>query len=412
MSKIKLGNGELIIMLGLLAAIGPLSIDTYLPGMPAIAADFGTASSLVQQSVSAYFLGLAAGQIIAGPFSDRFGRRPILFIGLALYLAATLACVLAPSIGILIIGRALQGLGASATPAAGRAIIRDTWSGDQAARAMSFVMMVMAFAPLVAPIIGGQIFTYLGWRAIFWLMAGFGVLLVLLVHFRLPETNGPDRRSGVNIAGYFRAYGHLLSSSDTWGYLLAGGLSSATMFAYITGSAFVYIEVFAVDPQYFGFFFALNVIALTLGNWINSRQVARFGYRRLLGAGTITSALGALTLLLCAITNTGGLVAIVVTLFFAVGPVGMVGANAIAGLLNRYPDNAGAASAIFGVAQFGLGAVAGMLVGLFFNGTPVAMAMAMTVTAGGAFLAWLWLSSGSPRNPDAPRQALQQAADG
>src|SRR5699024_8551233 len=165
-------NVELIILLGLLAAIGPLSIDTYLPSMPAIAAELGATSSLVQQSVSAYFIGLAAGQLICGPCSDRYGRRPVLFVGLGLYLAATLACVLAPTIGILIAGRTLQGLGAAATPAAGRAVIRDIWSGDQAARAMSFVMMVMAFAPLIAPMLGGQIFAWFGWRAIFWLMAG------------------------------------------------------------------------------------------------------------------------------------------------------------------------------------------------------------------------------------------------
>lgn len=384
-------NLELIVLLGLIAAIGPLSIDTYLPSMPAIAAEFGVAASLVQQSVSAYFFGLAAGQIVAGPFSDRFGRRPVLFGGLALYLAATLACVLAPGIGVLIIGRAVQGLGASATPAAGRAIIRDVWSGNRAARAMSFVMMVMAFAPLIAPLIGGQIFAHLGWRAIFWLMLGFGALLVGLVLFRLPETNRPGATAGVRITDYFRAYGRILASAHAWGYLLAGGLSFATMFAYITGSPFVYIEYFGVNPQYFGFLFAVNVIGLTLGNWLNSRFVTRLGYRRLMGAGIVVSALGVAALLACAITTTGGIIAVIVTLFIAVGPVSMVGANAIAGLLNLYPRNAGAASALFGVAQFGFGALAGVLAGVLYTGTATAMALAMTIMAGGAFLAWLGL---------------------
>jgi len=386
-------NLELIILLGLLAAIGPLSIDTYLPSMPAIANEFGVPSSVVQQSVSAYFVGLAAGQIISGPFSDRFGRRPVLFIGLGLYLIATLISVLAPTIGILIIGRLVQGLGASATPAAGRAVIRDIWSGDRAARAMSFVMMVMAFAPLIAPILGGQIFTYFGWRAIFWLMVGFGAFLVMLVQFRLPETNGPERRAGVSIGDYFRAYRYLLASGRTWGYLLAGGLSFATMFAYITGSAFVYIDYFGVEPEYFGFFFALNVISLTLCNWLNSRFVAQFGYLNLLGVGIAVSVSGTLTLLFCSLTNTGGILAVVITLFIAVGPVGMTSANAIAGLLNLYPQNAGAASALFGVAQFGFGALAGILTGVFYTGTPVAMALAMTVMAGSGLTAWLWLNA-------------------
>src|SRR5699024_8796472 len=157
----------------------------------------------------------------------RFGRRPILFIGLGLYLLATLACIFAPSIGLLIFGRAIQGLGASATPAAGRAVIRDIWSGDQAARAMSFVMIVMSFAPLMAPLLGGQIFTYFGWRAIFWLMFAFCVALVLLVKFRLPETNTFQRRGNTRIADYFRAYKYVLSNAGAWGYLLSGGLSFA-----------------------------------------------------------------------------------------------------------------------------------------------------------------------------------------
>lgn len=384
-------NIELIVLLGLLAAIGPLSIDSYLPSLPAIAAEFGTTAALAQQSVSAYFFGLAAGQIVCGPLSDRFGRRPILLAGLGVYLLATLVGAVAPGIGILIASRAVQGIGASATPAAGRAVIRDVWSGNQAARAMSFVMMVMAFAPLIAPLIGGQIYAWLGWRAIFWLMLAFGALLVFLVVYRLQETNGPERREGVRVGAFFRAYGRVLGSSRAWGYLLAGGLSFGALFAYITGSPFVYIQVFGISPQSFGFFFAINVIGLTFANWFNSRYVMRFGFRRLLGAGLGVSVLGTLALLACAITGFGGLAGIVVTLFIAVAPVSMVGANAITGLLNQFPRSAGAASALFGVAQFGFGAVGGVIVGALHSGTPVAMALAMAMMSGGAFLAWLWL---------------------
>lgn len=397
MTETKTRDAELIVLLALLAAIGPLSVDTYLPGMPAIAADLGVPFALVQQSLSAYFIGLAGGQIFCGPLSDRFGRRPVLFVGLALFLAATLACVYAPTIGVLIVGRFLQGLGASATPAAGRAVIRDIWSGDQAARAMSFVMMVMAFAPLLAPVLGGQIFAYFGWRAIFWFMAGVGALLILLVLFRLPETNGPERRAGVKLIDYFRAYGLVLASSRAWGYLLAGGLAYAALFAYITGSSFVYIEYFGVDPQLFGLLFGLNVIGLTIGNWFNSQQVARFGYLRLLGAGTIVSTSGTLFLLICSLTSTGGLIAVAIGLFVAISPVSMTGANAISGMLNAYPNNAGAASALFGVFQFGLGALAGIIVGALFSGTPVAMALTMTLMAGGSLLAWLWLQLSQTR---------------
>lgn len=386
-------KAELIVLLGLLSAIGPLSIDTYLPSMPAIAADFGIGSSMVEQSVTAYFFGLAGGLVLAGPLSDRFGRRPLLLVGLWTYLATTIACAFAPTIGLLVACRALQGFGASATTAAGRAVIRDIWSGNLAARAMSFVTMVMTFAPLIAPILGGQIFIHLGWRAIFWVMAGFGTLLLLLIQWRMIETNGPDRRAGTSIAVFFRAYGRILRSLRAWVYLLAGGLSFAAMFAYITGSPFVYMEVYGVSPAHFGYFYGLNVLSLLLGNWLNSRHVVRLGYQRLLVLGAAVSALGTLAFWLAAFTTTGGFTIVVLTLLVAVGPVSMTGANAIAGLLDLFPANAGAASSLFGVAQYGLGALGGALVGLFYNGTATALALAMLLLAGGGLAASLLVNS-------------------
>lgn len=391
MARATRSDAELIVLLALLAAIGPLSIDTYLPGMPAIAIDLRVSSSVVEQSLSAYFVGLAAGQVVFGPLSDRFGRRPILFCGLLLYLLATVVCVFAPTAHMLIIGRAVQALGASAMPAASRAVVRDLWSGNRAARAMSFVMMAMAFAPIIAPLLGGQIFIYLGWRAIFWLMFGFGLLLVALVVLRMPETHGPERRANVRLLDYFTAYRFVLSSARGWAYLLAGGLSYAVMFGYIIGSPYVYIEFFGVRPDVFGLYFGLNVVGLTLGNWFNSRFVTHWGYLRMLGAGILTSIAGSLALLLFALTETGGLAAVVSCLFIAVAPVSMSGANAIAGLLDRYPDNAGAASALFGVSQFGFGAVAGMLTGLLHTDNAAAMGWSMSIMALGAAVAWLGL---------------------
>lgn len=385
-------DAELILLLALLAAIGPLSIDTYLPGMPAIAAELHVAISAVEQSLSAYFVGIAAGQVVCGPLSDRFGRRPILFGGLALYLLATVACVVAPTAGVLVAARAVQGLGASAMATASRAVVRDLWAGNRAARAMSFVMMAMAFAPIIAPLLGGQILVYLGWRAIFWLMFGYGVLLVVLVAWRLPETHGPARRAGVRLRQSFCAYAQVMRSATAWGYLLAGGLSYAIMFGYIIGSPFVYIEFFDVRPDLFGFYFALNVIGLTLGNWINTRLVMRWGYLRMLGAGIVVSAAATAALVLVASLEMGGLPAVVLLLFIAVAPVSMTGSNAIAGLLDRYPANAGAAAALFGVCQFGFGALAGLLSGLLHTGNAAAMAWAMLIMALGALFAWLGLT--------------------
>lgn len=381
-------NREIIVILGLLTAIGPLSIDSYLPSIPAIANEFGAGVALVQQSVSAYFFGLAIGQIICGPLSDRYGRKIVLLIGLAFYLVSTLICIRASTVDSLIIARTVQGLGASATAAAGRAIIRDIWSGNRAARALSFVMIVMAFGPLAAPFIGSQMFEYLGWRPIFWLMFGYGALLVALVVFRLPETNGPEKRIGVRVAATFRAYGHILSGARAWGYLICGGMSYATMFAYIIAASSVYIGFFSISPTIFPFFFALNALGLTVGNGLNSRYVARYGYRVLLGVGMFVTLVATLALVGFALTTLGGFIAVVVALFVAVLPISMVGANAMTGLLNLYPRNAGAAAALFGVAQFGIGGVAGVLTKLFATSPPRAMALAMAVMAIGSAVGW------------------------
>lgn len=381
----------IILLLAFLAAIGPLSIDTYLPSLPAIAADFSTSSAAAQQSVTAFFIGIAAGQLIAGPFSDRFGRRPILLIGFGLFFLACIACALAPNIETLIYARLLQGLAAAVSPAAGRAIVRDIWEGNEAARAMSFITMAMVVAPLLAPMIGGVIITYWEWRTIFWLLLIFAASALALVLIRLPETNGPEKRSGIRLPDYFRAYGVVLSQQQSWAYLLCGGFSLATMFAYITGSPFVYIEIFNVPEAYFGFFFGINVVGLFLGNLINARLVTRVGYLPMLIAGVSTTLIGALLLLFTSYFAIGGIVAVAAGLFIAIAPASMVGANSTVGLMNKFPRNAGAAMGLFGVAQFGLGAAASFMVGVFYTGTPVAMALAMTLTATCSFFAMLWL---------------------
>jgi len=391
MSKTHTQSVGIILLLAFLAAIGPLSIDTYLPSLPAIAADFGANSSAAQQSVTAFFVGIAAGQLIAGPLSDRYGRRPILLIGFGLFFITCIACALAPNIETLIYARLLQGLSAAVSPAAGRAMVRDIWEGNEAARAMSYITMAMVVAPLLAPMIGGVIITYWEWRTIFWFLLAFAALALALVLIRLPETNGPEKRGDVRLPDYFRAYGRVLSEQQSWAYLLCGGFSLATMFAYITGSPFVYIEIFNVPEAYFGFFFGLNVVGLFLGNLINARLVTRFGYLTMLVAGVTTTLIGTLLLLFTSYFALGGIVAVVIGLFIAVAPASMVGSNSTVGLMNKFPRNAGAAMGVFGVAQFGLGAAASFLVGVFYTGTPAAMALAMAITAACSFLAMLWL---------------------
>jgi DHA1 family bicyclomycin/chloramphenicol resistance-like MFS transporter len=382
----------LILLLAFLAAIGPLSVDTYLPGLPSIAADLGVPSALAQQSVTTFFVGIALGQLLAGPLSDRFGRRPVLLVGFGLYFLATIACALAQDAHTLIVARGLQGLAAAASPAAGRAMVRDLWHSDRAARAMSYITMAVIIAPLIAPTLGGAILVHWGWRAIFWMLLIFAATALTLVLWRLPETNGPEKRGNVYLVDYFRAYARVVRHPQAWAYLFCGGLPYAAIFAYITASPFVYIELFGVSPVHFGYYFGLNVAGLFIGTWINSLLVERYGYHRMLAGGVTISFAGSLFLLGMSLAGLANLPMVVIGLFIAVAPVSMVGANSTVGLLNLFPANAGAAAALFGVAQFGFGAIASLLVGLLYTGTPTAMTLTMAIACGGAFLSLLWLN--------------------
>lgn len=391
MTQTERQNIGIILLLAFLSAVGPFSIDTYLPSLPNIAAEFNISSAISQHSVSSFFFGLAAGQLLAGPLSDRFGRRPILLGGFSVFFIATIVCALAPNATVLIFARALQGLAASASPAAGRAVVRDLWSGNDAAKAMSYVVMAMSLAPMIAPSLGGLVLLFFDWRMIFWLLLVFASIAVVLILLYLPETNGPEKREDVRLINYFKAYRKVISSKVSWGYFISGGLSTASMFAYITAAPFIYIELFGVSQSYFGAFFAINVLGLFLGNWLNSRLVTHFGYHKLLIVGTSFSLAGALFLLAGAYYQWHSLATVALGLFTVVAPVSFVSSNSNVGVLNLFPKNAGAASALFGLSQFGLGAIASLLVGFLHTGNELAMAMVIGLTASGSFIAALWV---------------------
>lgn len=405
------GDSRLIVMLGVLTAFGPLSIDLYLPGLPAIGRDLGADPARVQQTLSTFFLGLALGQLVYGPMSDRFGRRPVMGFGIVVYLLATVYCALAPSIESLIAGRFVQGIGGAAGPVVARAAVRDVYAGSQAARALSFVVLVMAIAPLLAPLAGGQIIGLVGWRGLFGCMFAYALLCLAVNTLALPETNPPERRRGRRIGAMYAAYGRLLSHDRGLAYLLCGGLAFGGLFGYITGASFIYINVFGVSPQMFGLYFAVNVLGLVIGNLVNGRLVVRFGYRRMLTFGILVMWLGALGLLAGAWLFPGELLAVVIPLFFAVGPIGTIGANTVAGLMDVMPENAGAASALFGVFQFGSGASAGLVLGLMPGGAVMNVALVLSGAATGALLVNRYLMH-RERRADALGEALAAAKAG
>src|SRR5215831_8901276 len=247
------------VVLGMLTAFGPLSTDMYLPALPALTASFGTSPGRVQLTLSAFFIGFGAGQLVYGPLADRWGRKPPMLAGVSLYAVASMLCALSAGVGALIALRLLQGFGACAGPLIARAVVRDVYERDRAARMLSLLMLIMGAAPLTAPLLGGQLLLASGWRSIFAVQAAFGALCFLAAWSGLAETLDEAKRSRAGVRAMVARYGALLRSRVYVGYAVSSGAAFAGMFAYFAGSPFVFIRLYGVPPQNYGFLFALNV---------------------------------------------------------------------------------------------------------------------------------------------------------
>lgn len=376
---------SLIVLLGSLVMVGPLAVDMYLPSLPDIAADLAAHPSEVQQTITVFLLGFAVGMLVYGPVSDRFGRRPIIAAGLALFLLASILCAVADGIGTLTLGRVLQAVGGGAASALARAVAKDLFSTEGAARVLSLMAMVMAIAPLAAPTVGGQILLVADWRAIFMVLAAFGAAGLLATLTLLPESLPPSSRVGIRLLGAFAAYGRISVDRRAFADLASGSFNSAAMFAYITGSPFVYIEYFGVPAQWYGALFGANIVALVIASALNARYLGRVGLLPITRLSLALGAVGGGALLAAGLTGAGGLWGIAAPLLLVVGIQSPVAANSTARLMGMFPASAGAASALFGAVRFALGAAASALVGLLHDGTPLAMC---AVVAGCCFLAF------------------------
>lgn len=379
---------RLIITLGLLSGLVAASVDMYLPAMPALAKALGSDIGVVQQTLSMFLLGAAASQILVGPLSDRFGRRPVLLMGIALFALASLLCTQVITVEQLIVLRLAQALGAAAGNVVVQALIRDLYEREDAARMLSFVMGVMTVIPLLAPAVGGYLLVWAGWQSIFWCLSLFGFLAVLLVFFSVPETLPTAQRQSLNPASLIRAYGAILKNRNAMAYNLCGGFVFATMFAFISGSPFVYIEYFGVPPQYFGYLFGANIVLMMCCNYFNARWLKRLGSERLLRIGIGIHVIAAGFLLLNSWTGMGGLAGVVVPCIICVGILGLVASNSTSAALACFDSHGGKASGVLGMTRMGLGALSGAVVGLLHNGSILVMAAVMLVCA---LLAWLIL---------------------
>jgi MFS transporter, DHA1 family, multidrug resistance protein len=384
-----------ILILGALSAFGPLSLDMYLPALPSLAQQLGGSPSAAQLTLTACLLGLAGGQVVAGPASDAAGRRPPLLLGLLAYALTSLFCALAPSIGVLIGLRLLQGLGGAAGIVIARATVRDLYGGLDLARFMAWMMAVNGLAPILAPILGGQLLRVTSWRGVFAVLAVIGIALLGAAAFGLRETLPAEQRRPGGIGATLRIFTRLLTDRTFVGYALSAGLALAAMFAYIAGAPFVLENIYHVSPQGFSLIFATNALGVVLSSQISGRLVRRLGARRLLTIGLGVALAGGLLLPVVVVANLG-LPGILPALFLVVASVGLISPNAVALALAAHTRDAGSASALLGVLQYIIGAAVAPLVGLWGTATALPMAAIMAALVTGAALVYAWLVRGSP----------------
>lgn len=368
---------RLIALLGALVAFGPLSIDLYLPALPAIAVGLRASAEAIQLSVTIFLAGFTAGMLLYGPLSDRYGRRPVMLGGILLFTLASLACVLVVAAEQLLVARFFQALGGGAASVLARAVVRDLFAPLEAIRRLSMMAMVTAIAPLVAPLIGSSILLWLGWRGEFGVLLLWGALSLLVVWRFLPESLPAERRGQMTLGQAFYAYRQIVGDAGAIGLMLAGGMSFAAMFAYITGSPFVLIELHGLSPTVYGLIFAANAVGIFAANFLNSRLARRHGAAQMARAGALAGLAAALVLGVTISTDLFGLAGLILPLFVVVSITGLLGANCVGLLMSRFPQNSGAAAALFGASQFGFGTLASVGVSLFYDGSGQPMVWAI-----------------------------------
>jgi DHA1 family bicyclomycin/chloramphenicol resistance-like MFS transporter len=369
----------LALILGSLTGMGPLAIDTYLPALPTIAREFATTMAAVQLSLSVYFVGIALGQALYGPLSDRVGRKPALYLGLLLFVAGSLGCALASGVGPLVAFRFVQALGGCAPLVVPRAVVRDIFDARDSVRMLSVLMLVMGLAPILSPLLGGQLLVHFGWRSIFWVHASIGTALLIAVFTFLRESLPPERRLRHPLSAVLATYSSLLHDRTYMGYVLSGSFTFAGLLAYISGSAFVFIELFHVPPERFGFYFGTNAFGIIACSQINRALARTHDARTILGRVLYVTLLSSVLLMVDTYTGLGGFAGILVPLFFFIAMHGFVSPNSTALAMAPHGSVAGTASALMGTVQFVFGATAGSLIGAFATGT----AMPFAIVVGG-----------------------------
>src|SRR4051812_29958056 len=377
------GNGfRFILLLGLLDAFGPLGIDMYLPAFPQIERDLKAPGGAMQLTLSLFLAGLAVGQLICGPISDRLGRRRPLLFGSAAFAAASLVCAFTRSIEALIVARFVMGLAGSTGMVVARAVVRDSFEEAESARVYSMLMLVIGVAPIISPSVGGWLMAYGGWGSIFWALAGFACLCGVAVAVDLPETHPPGRRTRDNAGDLARRYAGMIVDRRFMGYAAPVSLALGLIFAYVASAPSLFMQFYGLSPNAFNLIFAANAVGLIGAAQVNRRLTRIYDTHAILRSACLVNAGACLLLPVLAWTGAGGFPAFLADVFVCLATVGLILPNAAAAAMAPFPHQAGAASALLGMLQFAVGAATGAIVGVFHDGTP--LPMALTIAACGA----------------------------
>ncbi len=359
--------------LAALVALGPLSTDMYLPALPGMANEFNTDSGKIQLTLSLFMAGFAFAQIVYGPLSDRFGRKPVLQFGLLLFVISSIGCALSTNINSLIFFRFLQALGGSAGPVLGRAMVRDIHGPENSGKVLSHIASAMALAPAIAPIAGGFMYIVWGWASMFWLLTSFGILGSLLLHFKIAESSPEEFRHPKSIKTIFKNYKALFKNRKYVGYTLTCTMSFAGLFSYLSGSSFVIIDYFSISEVGYGLLFSLVVIGYISGTLTGGKLSHSMGFKNLVALGSVICLLSGCLMLLFTLLSIQHVATIVIPMMFFMMGVGLVMPQSMAGALADYPHMAGSASGMLGFIQMSTAGSIGVIVGHGYNGTPLIM---------------------------------------
>ncbi|KQS24721.1 multidrug effflux MFS transporter [Dyadobacter sp. Leaf189] len=376
----------LILILGSLTALGPFSIDMYLPGFPAIAKDLHTTAAKVSLSLSGFFVGISLGQLLYGPLLDRFGRKKPLFIGLVIYVLASIGCAFTTSIDGLILFRVVQAIGSCAASVASVAMVRDLFPVSENAKVFSLLLLVVGVSPMIAPTLGGYVTAVFGWHAVFLILTGMGVAILIATAIWLPDSYQPDKTLSLKPKPILRNFLAVIREPQFYTYSITGAVAFSGLFAYVSGSPIVFMEVFHTDEKVYGWIFAFLSIGFIGSSQLNTFFLRRFSSEQVVNAALICQVIIGITFLVAALNGLLTLASTLVFLFFFLCCVGYTFPNAAALSLAPFTKNAGSASALMGAFQMGMGTLISIAISMFEVPSIIPMVAAMACSASAALI--------------------------